>query len=40
MSMSGREASQMSGSVQRPSQMTGSGREALPDVHEWLEGPS
>ena len=28
----------MSGSVRRTSQMSGSGREPLPDVWKWLEG--
>ena len=27
------------GVVGKPSQMSGSGREALPDVSEWLVGP-
>ena len=29
----------MSGVVGRPSRMSGSGREALPDVREWSGGP-
>ena len=37
MSGSGREASRVVG---RSSQMSGSGRETLPDVWEWSGGPS
>ena len=37
MSERGLEAVRMSGVIKEPSQMSGSGRESLPDVREWLE---
>ena len=39
MSLSGGRPFRMSGSCREPLLMSGSGREALPNIRAWLRGP-